>query len=547
MNTRVEAYDFFVVGSGIGGLMSALHLAEHGRVLLVTKKRLNDCNTNQAQGGIACVVDAVADSFEQHIQDTLVAGAGLCDRTVVEQVVSHGPARIAELVALGVQFNRKANGSRQYDLGREGGHTQRRILHAGDRTGQQLESVLVKRVLVHPNIQTVEYAMVIDLITTRWLKRPGENRCVGAYVLDQKTNEIYAVRSPCTILATGGCGKVYLYTCNPDIATGDGIALAWRAGARIANMEFIQFHPTCLYHPHAKRFLISEAVRGEGAELVDAEGRPFMQKYDARGALAPRDIVARAIDSEMKRTGAPYCCLDIRHKSRAFLKSRFPNIYETCLSFGIDITNALIPIVPSAHYCCGGIQATVDGRTSIEGLYAVGETACTGLHGANRLASNSLLEAVVGAYETANRIVNTSPRLPGNLRIPNWEYGTAVASDEAVMVAHNWMEVRTCMWDYVGIVRTSKRLMRASRRIRNLRREIRAYYFDYLVTADMLELRNLALVAELIVRSAMRRRESRGLHYTLDFPTPLARARDTLLTPPPPPHQQPTPTPPHPP
>ncbi|MCL1919683.1 MAG: L-aspartate oxidase [Kiritimatiellaeota bacterium] len=529
MSTRVEECDFLVVGSGIAGLMSALHLAAHGRVLLVTKKRLNDCNTNQAQGGIACVVDDVADSFDQHVRDTLVAGAGLCREDVVRKVVAGGPARIAELIALGVRFKRRDDGSRQYDLGREGGHTQRRILHAGDRTGQKLESVLVRRVLAHPNIQTLEYAMVIDLITTRWLKRPGENRCVGAYILDQKTSEIYAVRTPCTVLATGGCGKVYLYTCNPDIATGDGIALAWRAGARVANMEFIQFHPTCLYHPQARRFLISEAVRGEGAELTDADGRPFMGDYDPRGALAPRDVVARAIDSEMKRTGAPYCCLDIRHKSRAFLKGRFPKIYETCLSFGIDIAKDLIPIVPSAHYCCGGIQATVDGATSLPGLSAVGETACTGLHGANRLASNSLLEAVVGAHETANRLVNAPERLPAKLRIPDWEYGTAVASDEAVMVAHNWMEVRTCMWDYVGIVRTSKRLTRARNRIRNLRREIRAYYFDYLVTADTLELRNLALVADLIIRSAMRRRESRGLHYTLDYPGALPRAHDTVL------------------
>jgi len=518
-----------VVGSGIAGLMSALHLAPHGRVMLVTKKRLNDCNTNQAQGGIACVMDEVADSFEQHVQDTLVAGAGLCDRAVVEKVVSGGPERIAELIRLGVRFKRKGNGSCPYDLGREGGHTQRRILHAGDITGQELESVLVGQVLAHPNIQTLEYAMVIDLITTRRLKRPGENRCVGAYILDQRTSEIFAVRSPCTVLAAGGCGKVYLYTCNPDIATGDGIALAWRAGARIANMEFIQFHPTCLYHPQAKRFLISEAVRGEGAELVDAQGRPFMKDYDPRGALAPRDVVARAIDSEMKRTGAPYCCLDIRHKSRAFLKDRFPKIYETCLSFGIDLAKDLIPIVPSAHYCCGGIQATVDGRTSLAGLYAVGETACTGLHGANRLASNSLLEAVVGAYETANRLVASPARLPRHLRIPDWEYGTAVASDEAVMVAHNWMEVRTCMWDYVGIVRTNKRLTRAHHRIRNLRSEIRSYYFEYLVTADTLELRNLAVVADLIIRSARRRRESRGLHYTLDYPNTLPRARDTIL------------------
>ena len=528
MGMRIESCDFFVVGSGIAGLVSALQLAPHGRVLLVTKKRLDDCNTNRAQGGIACVM-ANGDSFEQHVSDTLIAGAGLCDENVVRTIVSKGPARIAALEALGVCFNPKTDGTPGYDLGREGGHSQRRVLHAGDITGQRVESVLLAQVLTNPNIQTLEHTVVIDLITTRWLKMPGENRCVGAYVLDQRSGEIYAVRTPCTVLASGGCGKVYLYTCNPDIATGDGVALAWRAGASIANMEFIQFHPTCLFHPQAKRFLISEAVRGEGAELVDAEGRPFMKKYDPRGALAPRDVVARAIDSEMKRTGAPYCCLDIRHKSKEFLRERFPNIYDTCYQFGIDMSKDLIPIVPSAHYCCGGIQATVDGVTSLAGLYAVGETACTGLHGANRLASNSLLEALVCAYETAGRLVNDPQHLPDPLRIPDWQYGTAVASDEAVMVAHNWMELRTCMWDYVGIVRTDKRLERARRRIRNLRSEIRQYYFDYLVTPDTLELRNLALVSELIVRSALKRKESRGLHYTLDYPELRRTARDTVL------------------
>ena len=525
---RIETCDFLVVGSGIAGLMSALYLAPHGRVLLVTKKKLDDCNTNRAQGGIACVMEA-GDSFEQHVSDTLIAGAGLCNEEVVRAVISGGPARIADLEALGVRFNPRGDGVPGYDLGREGGHSQRRVLHAGDITGQRVESVLVDQARKHPNILTLEYTMVIDLITTRWLKQPGENRCVGAYVHNQASGEIYAVRAPNTVLATGGCGKVYLYTCNPDIATGDGVALAWRAGAEIVNMEFIQFHPTCLYHPQAKRFLISEAVRGEGAELVDAEGRPFMKKYDPRGALAPRDVVARAIDSEMKRTGAPYCCLDIRHKSEAFLKDRFPNIYETCYKFGIDMAKDLIPIVPSAHYCCGGIKATVDGVTSLSGLYAAGETACTGLHGANRLASNSLLEALVCAYETAANIASHPTPLPDPLRIPDWQYGTAVASDEAVMVAHNWMEIRTCMWDYVGIVRTDKRLERALRRIRNLRREIREYYFDYLVTPDTLELRNLALAAELIVRSAIRRKESRGLHYTLDHPETRRIARDTVL------------------
>ncbi len=528
MKMRTESCDYLVVGSGIAGLMSALYLAPHGRVLLLTKKRLADCSTNRAQGGIACVIDE-QDSFDQHVADTLNAGAGLCNEAVVRKIVGEGPERLRELIDLGVRFNPRTDGKPGYDLGREGGHSVRRVLHAGDITGQKIESVLVKRAVNHPNITIMENAMVIDLITTRWLHRPEENQCVGAYVLNELSAEIFAVRTPVTILASGGCGKVYLYTCNPDIATGDGIAVAWRAGAKIANMEFIQFHPTCLYHPQAKRFLISEAVRGEGAELVDTQGRPFMQNYDRRGSLASRDIVARAIDSEMKRTGAPYCCLDIRHKSKSFLKGRFPNIYEKCLEFGIDMSKDLVPIVPSAHYMGGGIQAAVDGTTSLPGLFAVGETACNGLHGANRLASNSLLEALVCAYETAARVVADKRRLPKSLRIPEWQYGAAVASDEAVMVAHNWMEVRTCMWDYVGIVRTNKRLDRARSRIKNLRREIRQYYFDYLVTPDTLELRNIALVGDLIVQCAMRRRESRGLHYTLDYPELLPRARDTVL------------------
>lgn len=526
---RIEACDYLIVGSGIAGLMSALYLAPHGRVLLVTKKKLDDCNTNHAQGGIACVMEP-GDSFEEHVHDTLIAGAGLCNEEVVRATVSGGPERIADLEKLGVRFNPRPDGTAGYDLGREGGHSRRRILHSGDITGQRVETVLVDQVRRNRQITICEDTMVIDLITSHFLKMPGENRCLGAYVLDETKGEIYAIRTPQTILATGGCGKVYLYTCNPDIATGDGMALAWRAGAKIANMEFIQFHPTCLYHPRAKRFLISEAVRGEGAELVDPSGRPFMKKYDPRGALAPRDIVARAIDSEMKRTGATYCCLDIRHKGKEFLKSRFPNIYSTCLSFGIDMATDLIPIVPAAHYCCGGVQATVAGKTSLTGLAAVGETACTGLHGANRLASNSLLEALVCAYNNAQRLIGQEPLpLPDHLDIPDWQYGTAVASDEAVLVAHNWMEVRTCMWDYVGIVRTDKRLARAENRLRNLRKEIREYYFDYLVTPDSLELRNLALVGELIVKSAMRRHESRGLHYTLDYPETRRTAKDTVL------------------
>ena len=524
---RIIDCDYFVVGSGMSGLMSALHLASAGRTVLVTKQRLEDCNTNFAQGGICCVADP-ADSFEEHVRDTQIAGAGLCDD------VSEAPAGIRDLIDCGVRFAKKEDGS--WDLGREGGHSMRRIFHAGDITGRKCEAAMVRTVKRHPEIEVHEDTIVIDLIITKRIGVKGPNRCVGAYVLDRNTDEIYAIRSPNTILATGGCGKVYLYTCNPDVATGDGVALAWRAGAKVENMEFIQFHPTCLYHPQAKRFLISEAVRGEGAVLVDRHGQPFMQNYDARGSLAPRDIVARAIDSEMKRTGAPYCCLDIRRKGRAFLEKRFPNIFHKCLEFGIDMSKDLIPIVPAAHYCCGGVQATVDGRTSVTGLSAVGETACTGLHGANRLASNSLLEALVTARLTANRLTAHPEKSVKGVAIPVWRIGRAVAPDEAVLVSHMWDEIRRLMWDYVGIVRTNKRLARARHRIQTLRKEIREYYFAYLVTPDTLELRNLtlelrnlAVCAELIIRSAQRRHESRGLHYTLDYPLKAKRLHSTVL------------------
>lgn len=524
---HVETFDFLIVGSGIAGLSTALHLASHGRVLLVTKKLSADSSSNFAQGGIACVVDP-DDTFAEHVADTLDAGAGLCDEAVVERIVREGPERIAELERLGVNFSGSTDNASGYDLGREGGHSQRRVLHAGDITGRRIESVLLERVQENPNITLREHAMVIDLVTTRWLGLPGENRCIGAYVLDSETGCIGAVRSAWTIMATGGCGKVYLYTSNPDIATGDGIAIAWRAGADIANMEFIQFHPTCLYHPKAKSFLISEAVRGEGAELVDRNGKPFMEKYDKRGALAPRDIVARAIDAEMKRTASPYCCLDIRHKSREYLEQRFPNIFATTLSFGIDMSRDLVPVVPAAHYCCGGIKATVEGETTLPGLLAIGECANTGLHGANRLASNSLLEALVCAKAASDFALSSS--MPAvTAAIPPWHYGNAVESDEQVVVAHNWNEVRTCMWDYVGIVRSGKRLERALRRVANIRREIRQYYFDYLVTTDILELRNIADVAALIIRSAAHRKESRGLHYTLDYPERSEVAGPTII------------------
>ncbi len=522
---RIVDCDYFVVGSGMSGLISALHLARSGKVLLATKRKLADCNSNFAQGGICCVMDP-ADSFDAHVRDTLIAGAGLCDEPVVRCVVEASPGGIDDLIKCGVKFAKNADGS--WELGREGGHSARRILHAGDITGEKCEQAMIDTLRKNPAIAVNENTMVIDLIVTRRLGLKGPNRCVGAYVLDTVSGEIYAVRAAETILACGGCGKVYIYTCNPDIATGDGVALAWRAGAKIENMEFIQFHPTCLYHPQAKRFLISEAVRGEGAILVDRRGEPFMQRYDARGSLAPRDIVARAIDSEMKRTGAPYCCLDIRKKGRAFLKRRFPNIFNKCLEFGIDMSKDLIPIVPAAHYCCGGVKATVDGRTSIPGLSAVGETACTGLHGANRLASNSLMEALVTARLTARRLAARGPRAEST-PIPAWKTGRAVAPDEAVLVAHMWDEIRRLMWDYVGIVRTDKRLQRALRRLKILRREIREYYFDYLVTPDTLELRNLAACAELIVKSAVKRHESRGLHYTLDYPGKVRCPHSTVL------------------
>ncbi|MBP5791235.1 MAG: L-aspartate oxidase [Kiritimatiellae bacterium] len=516
--------DYFVVGSGMAGLMSALHLASYGKVIVATKAKLADCNTNFAQGGICCVMDG-GDTFDKHARDTMIAGAWLGKSPVVHEICEHAPEGIHDLIDCGVKFAKKADGS--WDLTREGGHSARRIFHAGDITGEKCEAAMIRR-LKKNGIEYRENTIVIDLVTTRKLGMPGANRCLGAYVMDKESGEIYAIRSPNTILATGGCGKVYLYTCNPDTASGDGIALAWRAGARIENMEFMQFHPTCLFHPQARRFLISEAVRGEGAELVDKRGRKFMHKYDPRGSLAPRDIVARSIDSEMKRTGDDCMYLDIRKKGRKYLTERFPNIYAKCLEFGIDMAKDLIPVVPAAHYTCGGIQASTDGRTSIEGLSAVGECASTGLHGANRLASNSLMEALVCARLTAARLA-AHPEAKVAVEIPNWKIGNAVPPDEAVLVAHMWDEIRRLMWDYVGIVRTNKRLARAAHRLKTLRREIRDYYFRYLVTPDTLELRNLAVCAELIVKCAQKRRESRGLHYTLDYPRQSKTAKQTVI------------------
>ncbi|MBN1269643.1 MAG: L-aspartate oxidase [Kiritimatiellae bacterium] len=525
--------DFLVIGSGLAGLFAALHLARHGRVIVATKKEPGIGNTNRAQGGIACAIDS-DDTVAAHVEDTLGAGAGLCDGEAVRAILGASVARVRELEQMGVVFERRTDkadrGDDEYDLGQEGGHSRRRVLHAGDITGAEIIRVLLARVAENSRIEIRPNLMAIDLVTTGWLKMPGPSRCVGAYFIDRPSGEILAIRAPCTVLATGGAGKVYLYTSNDDIATGDGVAMAWRVGLPIRNMEFVQFHPTCLYHPEAKSFLVSEAVRGEGGVLVTADGQPFMEKYDSRGSLAPRDVVARAIDNEMKTRGDRCVFLDITHKSKQFLRKRFPNIYAACLRFGVDMARDHIPVVPAAHYCCGGVEAGTDGATALPGLYAVGEVACTGLHGANRLASNSLLEALVCSANMAERVIRERPPEPADsVTIPDWKYGDAVPSDEAVVVEHNWNEVRTAMWDYVGIVRTDKRLERATRRIENLRQEIRQYYLAYLVTPDVLELRNIAAVAELIIRSARQRKESRGLHYTLDYPRLNPVAEDTRI------------------
>ncbi len=515
----MKQFDFIVLGSGIAGLSFALKAAPRGPVAIVTKKHRAESNTNYAQGGIAAVTSK-EDSIESHVRDTLVAGAGLCKENIVRTIIQEGPACVQELIDLGMKFSeREVAGHRELDLGKEGGHSKRRILHAKDVTGREIERALLAAVAEQPNITMLENHFAIDLITTKKLGREGGNRCLGVYVLDNKTGEVETFASSVVLLATGGCGKVYLYTTNPDIATGDGVAMAYRAGATIADMEFIQFHPTCLYHPKAKSFLITEAVRGEGGVLKTVEGVEFMEKYHPMKSLAPRDIVARAIDSEMKRSGAEHVLLDITQKPAPFLIERFPNIYQTCLQFGIDITKEAIPVVPAAHYQCGGVQTNLDGETDIECLYAVGEVACTGLHGANRLASNSLLEALVCAHRAAERILRVElcslePHLPA------WEAGHASNADELVVVSHNWDEIRRLMWDYVGIVRTTKRLQRARARLANLQAEIQDYYWDFTVTSDLLELRNIATVAELIVECALQRPESRGLHYNLDFPDP---------------------------
>jgi L-aspartate oxidase len=543
-------YDVLVIGSGIAGLSFALKVAREGRsVAILTKKNRADSNTNWAQGGIA-VVTAQTDDFAKHVSDTLVAGDGLCDRKVVKQIVADGPARVQELIDLGLKFSRDGDGA--YDLGREGGHSERRILHVKDMTGKAIEEALNKAIAREPRIALFEHFFAIDLVTTAKLaqRRRGSaaknrarsaasaaaeppDRVAGVYALDVHDGRVVEFHAPVVMLSTGGAGQVYLYTTNPDIATGDGIAMAYRAGVEVRNMEFIQFHPTALYSTSGKRFLVSEAVRGEGAILRNVAGEAFMARYHKLADLAPRDIVARAIDAEMKRTGAPHVWLDITHRNAAFLRSRFPLIYKACAEQGIDIAKDMIPVVPAAHYTCGGVATTLAGETSLPGLYACGEVACTGLHGANRLASNSLLEAVVVAHRGAlavdkylRRIEKLDAPAP---RIPPWRDLGGNDQDERVVIEHNWDELRRTMWDYVSIQRTTKRLERARTRIATLARETQEYYWNFSVDPRLLELRNLIQVAELVVACALQRKESRGLHSIADYPKKLRRPADSRV------------------
>ena len=536
-NTHLMKFDVAIVGSGLAGLSVALHLAQTRKVVIISKRSLLDGASNWAQGGIAAVLDS-GDSHEQHIADTLVAGAGLCDEGATRFIVEHSREAIEWLIGQGVPFTRDPTAELGYHLTREGGHSQRRIIHAADATGHAVQETLEQKARTHPNITILEHHYAIDLIKSDKLDgHSGAPSCLGLYVQDVKSGKVMTLAADQTVLATGGAGKVYLYTTNPDTATGDGIAMAWRAGCRVANMEFIQFHPTCLYHPYAKSFLISEAVRGEGgvlklpAEAGAAAGHRFMSAHDERAELAPRDVVARAIDFEMKKRGLDYVDLDISHQSPEFLKSHFPTIYARCLELGIDITRQPIPVVPAAHYTCGGIVTDLCGRTDLPGLYAVGETAYTGLHGANRLASNSLLECVVLGRAAAQHI-EQQPK-PKTVPLPAWDESRVTDADEEVVIAHNWDELRRFMWNYVGIVRTTKRLERAQHRIRLLREEIYEYYSHFRITRDLLELRNLVDVASMIVDSALSRRESRGLHFSADFPETLPKALPTVLSPPP--------------
>lgn len=530
--------DFLVIGSGISGLSFALKAATLGRVTIITKKARIDTATNLAQGGIAAVLSE-EDSFDLHIKDTLQSGAGLCHEDIVRLVVENGPRRIKELVELGIHFKTNEHDPSHLDLGREGGHSARRIAHALDLTGREIEHGLLRQVADNPNIMMLENHLAVDLLVASKAGVHADvddrytDRCLGAFVLDRQTGSVDAWQAKATVLCTGGAGKVYLYTTNPDIATGDGVAMAYRAGAKVANLEFVQFHPTCLYHPQAKNFLISEAVRGEGGQLIDKRGNAFMKKYDSRGDLATRDAVARAIDAEMKASGDDCVYLDISHKPAGFISKRFPTIYKTCLSYGIDMTKNPIPVVPAAHYMCGGVLTEAMGRTNIENLYAFGETACTGLHGGNRLASNSLLEAVVFAHQAFLQCRTDWPRLRKIefQAVPQWTTGEAKKIDEGVLISHNWDQIRRLMWNYVGIVRTEKRLALVKDRLVAILAEVDLHYRDYLLTPDLVELRNIAQVAELIVRCAISRKESRGLHYLVDYPEPddVNWKKDTII------------------
>ena len=522
--------DVLIIGSGAAGLSLALRLADDYRISLISKGPLKEGSTLYAQGGVAAVL-ASDDSLESHLEDTLDAGAGLCNPEVVRYTVEHGAENIRWLLDQGIHFTTEHHKD-AFHLTREGGHSHRRVIHATDATGRAIETTLEQQVRQHPNISIYENHIAVDLITSTKLGHPVQ-RCLGAYMLDHQTNNIEVFRANHVVLATGGASKVYLYTSNPDTSTGDGIAMAWRAGCRVANLEFNQFHPTCLYHPKAKSFLITEAVRGEGGHLLLADGTRFMPQFDPRAELAPRDIVARAIDHEMKRLGSACVYLDISHKPVEFITGHFPNVYQRCLDFGIDMSKEPIPVVPAAHYTCGGIITDIHGHTDLPGLYAIGETAFTGLHGANRMASNSLLECLVFAQSASEHIRHGEHGQPIAIPIPEWDISKVTDSDEEVVVSHNWDELRRFMWDYVGIVRTNKRLQRASRRVQLLLTEIQEYYGNFIVTNDLLELRNLTVVADLIIRSAMSRKESRGLHYTLDYPEldSTHPPSNTILTP----------------
>ena len=547
--STTSQFDVVVIGSGAAGLTLALALAERANVAIISKSRLSEGSTYYAQGGIAAVLDA-ADSIDAHCADTLVAGAGLCHEDAVRFTVERSRSAIEWLISQGVAFTRDTDSQQSrtaqnnrspqmgaaldeigadYHLAREGGHSSRRIIHAADATGKAVSDTLVDRLQEHPSIHTFEHHVAIDLVVERDNPSPV---CSGVYILDCESNAVRAFHARFVVLATGGASKAYLYTSNPDGASGDGIAMAWRAGCRVSNMEFNQFHPTCLYHPQAKSFLITEAVRGEGGRLLLPDGTRFMQNFDERGELAPRDVVARAIDHEMKRLGSDCVYLDISHREPEFIRSHFPTIYQRCLDLGIDMCKEPIPVVPAAHYTCGGINVDQRGATDITHLYAIGETSFTGLHGANRMASNSLLECIVYAQAAADSILEQLDQTQWQVPPPQWDETQVTDSDEDVVISHNWDELRRFMWDYVGIVRTSKRLERAQHRVELLRKEIADYYSNYKVSNDLIELRNLALVAEIIIESALRRKESRGLHYTLDYPDENRHPHDTVLYPP---------------